>query len=86
MATNQYEIFNNSGEDLSNFPLQDVVNGVEGDLYAQIPDGESYVFLGNDIHAVEIQRRMRDKCAFLGIDYGKTGAYITISDYIPPEE
>jgi hypothetical protein len=86
MARMKYEIFNNSGEDLNNFCLQDVVSDVEGDLYAGIPNGESHVFYGNDIHAVVIQRRMRDKCAFLGIDYGKTGAYITVSDYLPEPE
>ena len=84
MAEAQYEIFNNSGSKIKIY-LLDIVTSVEGsDYYAKINDGESYVFQGNDVQAIDIQRKMREKCAFLGIDYGKTGAYIVIQ--VPPPE
>ena len=87
MAIMRYEIFNNSEDDIDNLYLLDIVNNVEGNMYATIPSGESHVFYGDDIQAVEIQNRMRAKCIFLGIDYGKTGAYITVADNPPtPEE
>lgn len=87
MAAAQYEIFNNSGEIIRKLYLLDIVTNIDGSqFYVTIEDSSSYVFQGDDVQAVDIQNRMRAKCAFLGVDYGKTGMYITIQVPPPSEE
>ena len=87
-VTTSYTIHNNANEDIKGVCAWDIFTfgKIEGPVVINIKAGESQEFLGEDPDITGIYRRLKAKCAFLGLEYGKNGVYILIASVPPSEE